>query len=157
MVSRATVNLMRQLLRNIAVAILLSLSCAYATAQTFACQFSAAAGLAWEKNDWKAKRFLNPKPFFLSRSKQSRSLDESSVGEVLYLKDYANSKVECGGDQLVSCQIKGIDSNFVFGKYLYFSFNSLNGAVTDLSGSVGSPVGGSDLYVAAFVCQKIQP
>jgi hypothetical protein len=143
-------------MRNIVAVFLLSSFCSCATAQTFACQFSAVAGLVWEKNNWKEKRFITPKPFFLSTSKLSRSLDESSVGEVLYLKDYANSKVECAGDQLVTCQIKGIGSNLFYGKYLYFSFNSLNGAVTDLLGSVGSSVGDSDLYVAPFVCQKVQ-
>lgn len=120
----------------------LLLASASSLAQTFACQFVAAAGLKWENGAWVTKTFVEGSPFFIGMSQNGEIIDKKTI-EKLVLSP------TCTSGKLISCYGLG-------GDFLFFAPEALKGAHTTTLGSIIHDSRAKDtLSISPFICQRM--
>ena len=111
-------------------------------AQTFACQFIAAAGLKWENDSWVTKTFKENPPFFIGLNPDGKTIDTKTISKLVIIP-------KCNGDELISCSGIG-------GDFLFFSLSGLKGAYGRTLGSIIHDSREKDtISVSPFICQKM--
>lgn len=116
-----------------------------AIGQTFACQYTAAAGLDWEDGRWKTRSFFTNPPFFLKIEAGRLTpniLDKTVVG--FSLQGY------CEPERIANyfnC------SNGV-GTFLFFDPTALAGAISEVGSAITKHRRGS-MSVQPFTCQQM--
>jgi len=111
-------------------------------AQTFACQFVAAAGLNWENGSWVTKTFIERNPFFISLNPDGQTIDKKSIAQLVPIPT-------CAGEVIISC-------SGAAGAFLSFSPSALKGAYALTLGSVTPDKERKDsIMISPFICQKM--
>lgn len=111
-------------------------------AQTFACQYVAAAGLKWENGSWVTKTFAEGSPFFIGLNSDGKTIDTKTITRLV-------TSPKCAGDLWISCY-------GIAGEFLYFSPSAGKGAYALTIGSIVDDSRPKDtLSVSPFICQKM--
>lgn len=127
---------------RILLAWMLLLMAGNSLAQTFACQFVAAAGLKWENGSWVTKTFVEGSPFFIGLNSDGKTIDTKTITRLV-------TSPKCTGDLLISC-------SGLAGEFLYFSPSAGKGAYALTVGSIVDDSRPKDtLSVSPFICQKM--
>lgn len=118
-----------------------------AMGQTFACQYTEAAGLKWENGRWRSTSFMNPPPFFLKI--EGDRLTADSVAKAIR---GTPSRIRCERNQIANT-FSCFDQS---GGFLHFDPQRYAGAISQM---LGASTGQSDyrdsVSVAAFTCQQM--
>jgi len=127
---------------RILFACFLLLASASSLAQTFACQFVAAAGLDWENGAWITKTFNVANPFFISLNTDGKTIDKKSIAQLVVIPT-------CSGEIIITC-------SGASGAFLSFSPSALKGAYARTFGSITPDKEGKDsVWISPFICQKM--
>lgn len=120
-------------------------------AQTFACQFVAAAGLRWENGSWVTSTFKKDPPFFL-KIMPNGDLTLESAATVL---GGAHTCVT-GIDERITC-MSAKEGFLGVGQTLIFHPKTTSGGISYLLGSIepNSASRKDTLVVSPFICQKM--
>ena len=139
---------------------------------TYACQYVESGGFDWTDEGWKLKYLALQKPFFLTAvdgSLMPPVLDKSRINEVDYLeKSFAHPLfgTTCKDPRIIAVGGEYDDTTQACsgndGQSLFFNFDALTGATSDLLGSV-TPAQASEhlgkvgnVSVATFTCQVVR-
>lgn len=115
-----------------------------AMGQTFACQYTASAGLKWENGQWAIKNFRMHPPFFLKIEADALILD--SVAKAVRASQSRDIRCE-------KAHYQGTFSCFdQLGGFMLFDPKTASGGVAQLLGAV---VKADTPSVAPFTCQQM--
>ena len=115
---------------------------------TYACQYIESGGLNWENKRWKSVSFKLERPFFLSASNSSLTVE--SVSKVFSNEQMIPSFCHVTFTNTQTCSDP-------VGRALIFDFTSMNGAISRIFGG-SMPDNNSkkdSLMVQAFTCTKM--
>jgi len=142
------------MMRFILCVLIAALSGGVASAQTFACQYVASAGLVWKNEKWRNTTFALPKPFFLKVA--SNNLVPASVAPIFHAGEW---DVKCDSrSNETGKPVKNVEVSCVggLGNFLYFSPTNGQGAVVFTYGSAAEHQSiRDDLQLYPFTCQKM--
>jgi hypothetical protein len=118
-----------------------------AMGQTFACQYTEAAGLKWESGRWRSASFINPPPFFLKI--EGDGLTADSVAKAI---SGLNDRIRCERNQFT----KTFSCFDQHGGFLHFDPQRSAGAISQMLGASTERAGYRDsVTVSAFTCQQM--
>lgn len=121
-----------------------------AMGQTFACQYTAAAGLDWQRGRWQIQEFRPLPPFFIKVA--NRSIDTESLKQLL------GHPAECVSDNLdpETDRKSWFCFNRIASRTLVFDSQTAVGGTSRLFGSLKSSGERRDsIAVEPFTCQQM--
>jgi hypothetical protein len=125
-----------------------------AFAQTFACQFTHSAGMAWRSGTWQPTKFKMDAPFFLKTLEGN--ITSESAAKVMGTKVPQTVSCHPSIANRVFCSTGTLPQYFASGTSLIFDTKTMRGAISEILGGISDKQDYRDsLSVSAFVCQQM--